>query len=132
MIETGSYRNDITSLSALDIRSYERIFKVFKASLEDKEFYVYNTLNKIDFPELGEEFIAYYTPPHRMAWTTLSYQLYEDIKSWWILYLLNKDKFTGASFYVDGGTQIKYIRDEYRALIYSDITNSTTFGGRHY
>jgi hypothetical protein len=132
MIETGQYQNDVSSLSALDIRDYERIFKVFKASVEDREFYVYNTLNKIEFPDIDSRFIQYYTPQKRMALTIVSNEIYGDIKSWWILYLLNKDKFTGAPFYVEGGTQLKYITDEIRSSVYEDITNSTVYGGRHY
>lgn len=131
-IDTGNYQNEVESLSSLSIRDYERIFKVFKQSTDDKEFYTYNILNKIDFPEIDSQFIEFYTPPSRMAMTILSYNIYGDIKSWWILYLLNKDKFTGAPFYVDGGVQIKYITDAIRVAIYQDITDATIFGGRHY
>lgn len=132
MIDTGKYQNDIPSLSALSIRDYERIFKVFQQSVDNKNFYTYNILKKIEFPEVDSQYLGFYTPPTKMALTILSYNIYEDIKSWWILYLLNKDKFTGAPFYIDGGVQIKYILDPIRTLIYDDITNSTVFGGRHY
>jgi hypothetical protein len=132
MIDTGNYQNDIPSLSALSIRDYERIFKVFKSSIEDKDFYIYNILKKIDFPEIDGKYLEYYTPQSRTPLTIISYQIYDDIKSWWIIYLLNKDKFEGAPFYVDGGVQLKYIIDPIRALIYQDVTNSTVYGGRHY
>jgi hypothetical protein len=131
-MDTGTYRNDIPSLSALSIREYERIFKVFQQSKDDKNFYTYNILKKIDFPEIDDQYIGFYTPNKRMAMTIASYNIYGDIKSWWILYLLNKDKFEGAPFYVEGGVQLKYILDPIRSLIYEDITNSTVFGGRHY
>lgn len=132
MIDTGDYQNNIPSLSALSIRDYERIFKIFKLSVDNKDFYTYNILKKIEFPVVDSQYLGFYTPPNRMALTILSYNIYEDIKSWWILYLLNKDKFSDAPFYVDGGVQIKYILDPLRTLIYDDITNSTIFGGRHY
>lgn len=132
MIDTGNYQNAIKELDAIGIRDYERIFKVFKQSVDDKDFYTYNILNRVEFPEIDTEFIEFYTPPKRMAMTILSYNIYKDIKSWWILYLLNKDKFVGAPFFVDGGTQIKYITDAVRVAIYQDITDSTVFGGRHY
>lgn len=132
MIDTGKYQNDIPSLSALSVRDYERIFKVFTQSTNDKEFYTYNILKKIDFPEIDSRYVEFYTPSKRMALTILSYNIYGDIKSWWILYLLNKDKFIGAPFYVDGGTQIKFISDSFRVAIYQDITDSTVFDGRHY
>ena len=129
---TGNYQNEITSLSALDIKNYERIFKVFQQSVNDKDFYVYNILKRIDFPEIDSQYIEYYNVESRTALTILSYKIYEDIQSWWILYLLNKDKFDGAPFYVNGGTQIKYIVDSVRTAIYTDITNSTVYGGKHY
>jgi hypothetical protein len=132
MIELGAYQNEVVGLSSLNIKDYERIFKVFKASVDDKEFYHYNILKKISFPVIDSEFIQYYKVKSRMPMTTISYNIYGDIKSWWILYLLNKDKFTGAPFYVDGGVQLAYISDSLRGLIYSDITQSTVFGGRHF
>ena len=132
MIDTGNYQNEIKTLDTLSIRDYERIFKVFKQSVDEKEFYTYNILKKIEFPEIDSQYIEFYTPPSRMALTILSYNIYEDMKSWWILYLLNKDKFVGAPFFVEGGVQIKYITDAVRIAIYQDITDSTIFGGRHY
>lgn len=129
---TGEYQNEVPSLSTLDIRSYERIFKLFTSSVEDKDFYFYNILNKIEFPEIDSQYIQYYDVQEKTALTILSYQIYEDMKSWWILYLLNKDKFVGAPFYVEPGTQIKYIVDSVRSSIYNDITNSTVYGGRHF
>ena len=132
MIDRGQYQNQISSLSSLSIRDYERIFKIFQQSSEDKDFYVYNILNRLDFPEIDSSFIEYYQVESKTALTILSYEIYEDIKSWWILYLLNKDKFVGAPFYVAGGTQIKYITDSFRSAIYQDITQSTVFSNRHY
>jgi len=132
MIELGQYQNTVPSLSALSIKDYERIFKVFKAATDDKEFFYYNILKKIDFPIIDSQYIRYYDVQTRLPMTTVSYNIYGDIKSWWILYLLNKDKFTGAPFYVEGGVQLAYITDALRGLIYSDITQGTIFGGRHY
>lgn len=129
---TGQYQNTIPSLSALKIQNYERIFKVFEQSVNDKNFYFYNILKRIDFPEIDSQYIEYYDVQSKLALTILSYKIYQDIESWWILYLLNKDKFIGAPFYVDGGTQIKYISDSVRTAIYTDITNSTVYGGRHF
>lgn len=132
MIDKGNYQNEITSLSALSIRDYERIFKIFTESLDTKDFYVYNILKKIEFPEIDSQYIQYYEVQTKMPLTLLSYNIYNDIKSWWILYILNKDVFDGAPFYVNGGTQIKYIVDDLRTAIYTDITQDTIFGGRHY
>jgi hypothetical protein len=131
-IDLGNYQNDIPSLTQLSVRDYERIFKLFKQSEDNKDFYVYNILNRIDFPEIDSQFIEYYDVQVRTALTIVSYQIYDDIKSWWILYLLNKDKFDGAPFYVNGGVRLKYITDSLRTAIYQDIIKSTIFSGRHY
>jgi hypothetical protein len=132
MIDTGLYRNDVVGLSALSLVDYERIFKVFEKSVNDKTFYVYNTLKKIDFPEIDSQYLATYNVPSRMPMTLLSYKIYGDLKSWWILYLLNRNVFEGAPFYVNGGEQLKYILPSIVGLVYLDITKGTVFGGRHY
>jgi hypothetical protein len=132
MIDLGKYQNEVPSLSALSIRDYERIFKIFKQSEEDKNFYIFNILNRIDFPTIDSQFLEFYDVESRMPLTIASYKIYGDIKSWWILYLLNKDKFEGAPFYVNGGTQLKYITDSLRTAIYQDITIQTIYSGRHY
>lgn len=132
MIDIGRYQNEIDTLPPLIIGDYERIFKIFKSSVDDKTFLSYNILKKIDFPEIDSKYIDFYTPNKKMAMTIISFNIYNDIKSWWILYLLNKDKFDGAPFFVDGGVQLRYIKDELRSSIYEDITNSTIYGGRHY
>lgn len=132
MIDTGQYQNDIPSLSALTMKHYERIFKIFTASVENKEFYYYNILKNIEFPEIDSQYLEYYDVASRTPMTTVSWNIYGDIQSWWILYILNKDKFDGPPFYVDGGTQLKYIIPAIRTLIYNDMTQSTVYSNRHY
>ena len=132
MIETGNYQNEIPSLETLGQRDYERIFKIFQQSVDDKDFYVYNILKRIDFPDIDSHYIEYHDVLTKTAMTIVSYRIYGDIKSWWILYLLNKDQFKGAPFYVEGGTRLKFIKDSLRSSIYSDITQATVFSGRHY
>lgn len=130
-MDTGLYRIDIDELEPLGITDYERIFKMFSTEGE-KAFFYYNILKKIDFPEISPEFLGEKNIQAKTPMTTVSFDIYGDIKSWWIIYLLNKDLFTGAPFWVDGGSTIKYILPEFRSLIYNDITKSTIFGGRHF
>jgi hypothetical protein len=132
MEKIGNYHNQIPTLSALDIKSYERIFKVYYENVGNKEFPHYNILKKLDFPELDSSVIEYHDVLSRTPLTTVSYRIYGDIKSWWIIYLLNKDKFNGPPFWVEGGTRLKFIKNELRVLIYSDITQNTIFSGRHF
>lgn len=132
MIDTGKYRTDVTALSSISIIEYERIFKIFTASIEDKDFYVYNTLKKLEFPTIDAQYLGTYNVRSDTPMTIVSHNIYENIGSWWILYLLNKDKFDGAPFYVNAGTELKYIQDAVRSSIYADVTQGTVFGGRHY
>lgn len=132
MIDIGQYQNSIDTLPKLWIGDYERIFKIFKQSTNNKEFFTYNILKKIEFPEIDGQYLSYEDVLNDTPLSILSYKIYNDMKSWWILYLLNKDKFVGAPFLVSGGTQIKYLNDSIRTSIYFDITNSTVYGGRHY
>lgn len=130
--QIGYYQNQISSLSALDIKSYERIFKVYYDSINGKEFPYYNILKKIEIPELDSSVIEFHNVLIRQPMTTISHNVYGDIRSWWIIYLLNKDKFTGVPFWVEGGTQLKVLKTELRTLLYLDITQNTIFGGRHF
>lgn len=132
MDQIGKYQNQMDSLSSLSMKRYERIFKIYKDFIDDKEFYFYNTLKKIEFPELDESVIGHHDVLARSPMTTVSYDIYGDIESWWILYLLNKDKFKGVPFWVEGGTTLKYILPGVLGSIYFDITNATVFGGRHF
>jgi hypothetical protein len=116
----------------LDIKSYERIFKVYYDSINGKEFPYYNILKKIEIPELDSAVIEFHNVQIRQPLTTVSFNVYGDIRSWWIIYLLNKDKFTGVPFWVEGGTQLKVLKTELRTLLYLDITQNTIFGGRHF
>jgi hypothetical protein len=130
-MDTGLYRIDIAELEPLSITDYERIFKMFSSEGE-KTFFYYNILKKIDFPEISPEFLGERNIQTKTPMTTVSFDIYGDIKSWWIIYLLNKELFIGAPFWIDSGSTVKYILPEFRSLIYNDITRSTIFGGRHF
>lgn len=131
-MKIGKYQNQIPELSSLNIKDYERIFKVYEIEENDNKIYFYNILKKIDLMDVDDEYVDFFEVKNRIPMTTLSYNIYGDIKSWWILYLMNKDQFDGPPFWVDGGKSIKYLKNEYRVLLYDDITNSTIFGGRHF
>lgn len=128
----GKYQDDIPALSSLDIVDYERIFKVHTANSEGKQFYFYNILNKIEFPEnIDSNILGLYTAKSKEPLTTTSFTLYNDIKSWWIIYLLNK-KVLKTQFFVEGGQQLKYILPQFRSFIYSQITSTTVYDNQHF
>jgi len=128
----GEYQDNIPALSSLDITDYERIFKVHTASNNGKQFYFYNILNKIEFPtNIQSELLGLYTAKSKEPLTTTSFKIYGDIKSWWLIYLVNKS-IIGKSFFVEGGSQLTYILPEYRSLIYNQITTTTVFDNQHF
>tara|TARA_R110002110_G_scaffold79911_4_gene208553 strand:- start:44 stop:457 length:414 start_codon:yes stop_codon:yes gene_type:complete len=130
----GKYQNEVLSLSALDLGMYENIFKVYTqaANDTDKQFYFYNILNKIQFPEnLGSNFFDLHTVTGRLPLTTVSYHIYDNINLWWVIYLNNLEILRNK-FYVDGGVQLKFIKPEFLGFIYTEMTNSTVFGNRHF
>lgn len=132
MDQIGKYKNEIKDLTSLDVKDYERIFKVYQISENDKDFYYYNINHKIDFPLIDEKYLGYYDVKSNSPLTKISYDIYGDIKSWWIVYGLNKDLFDDIPFVVRGGLTLKYILKDYRSQIYRDITQNTVFSGRHF
>lgn len=128
----GKYQDDLDNLPELPITRYERSLKVSTATTEGKEFYIYDILSKIEFPDnIQSDILGLYTAKADQPLTTASYNIYEDIDSWWLLYLLNK-QVIGTSFFVSGGTQLKYILPEFRDLVYNNITRATIFDNRHF
>jgi hypothetical protein len=132
MEKIGKYRDEIQSLSNLEIGDYERIFKIYTEKLDDKEFYYYNLLTKIDMSDLDSEFLDFYNVKSRLPMTTLSYDIYGNMNLWWLIYIINKDLFKGPPFWVEGGTQIKYLKRENLPSLFFDITKNTVLGGKHF
>lgn len=129
----GKYQNNISDLKHLDLEHYERIFKVFETVNNDKSFYYYNILKKIQFPEIiNSGIVKFYTTPSILPFTIISYNIYKDIRLWWLLYLINKDKLGSNMFTVPAGTQLKYINPIYLDVIFNQITQLVVFNGRHY
>lgn len=129
----GNYQNNITSLSSLDTTSYERIFKVFETKDNNKNFYYYNILKKIELPStIDDEYISFYTVNSNLPMTILSYKIYGDMKLWWLIYLLNKEELGTNIFVVPGGTQLQYIKPEIIPTVLQQITDIIIYNGRHY
>ena len=103
----GEKRNTVTDLETISLELYENIFKVNLLENKDKNFFFYNTLNKVIFPDnLDGSVYKEVTVQTDTPWTTLSFNLYGTINLWWVVYLINKPKYI---FLAKGGTTIKYI-----------------------
>lgn len=129
----GSYQNDTPGLSALEITDYERIFKIFTDENDKKIFYFYNILKKISLPDnINSEYLQYYRVDSNLPLTTISYKIYNNIKLWWLISLLNRKEIGSNIFVIPGGTQLKYIKTEYLPVVFYQITKSTIYNGKHY
>ena len=129
---TGKYQDQVKGLPKLPLSRYERIFKVYTEGKDGKQFYFYNILNRMEFPtNIDSNLLDTHVVKSRQALTITSYDIYGDIFSWWIIYLLNKDVI-GNSFFAEGGQQLKYILPSKRGLIYQQMTDSTIFNNKHF
>jgi len=129
----GKYQNSIPDLKKLDLEHYERIFKVFETVNNEKSFYYYNILKKIQFPDnIDSRITEFYITPSILPLTTVSYKIYGDIRLWWLILLLNKDKLGPMAFTVPAGVQLKYINPLSLDTIFFQITKLVIFNGRHY
>jgi nucleoid-associated protein YgaU len=129
---TGKYQDEVPALPKLPLNRYERIFKVYTEGKDGKQFYFYNILNRMEFPtNIDSGLIDTHIVTARQALTITSYDIYGDIFSWWIIYLLNKDVI-GNSFFAKGGQQLKYILPSKRGLIYQQMTDATIFNNKHF
>lgn len=132
-MQLGNYQSDIKSLSSLSITAYERIFKLYTAEKNTKEFLFYNILKKIEIPDtIDDELVSFYNVKSDMPLTILSYKIYGDMKLWWLLFLINKKTLETNRFVVSGGVQIEYIKPEYLSLVLSQITKITQGNGKHF
>tara|TARA_R100000329_G_C7598171_1_gene212154 strand:- start:783 stop:1190 length:408 start_codon:yes stop_codon:yes gene_type:complete len=129
---TGKYQDQIKELPKLPLSRYERIFKVYTEGKDGKQFYFYNLLNRIEMPSnINSNLLDTHIVTSRQALTITSYDIYGDIFSWWIIYLLNKDVI-GNSFFAEGGQQLKYIIPSKRGLLYQQMTDATVFNNKHF
>ena len=129
---TGKYQDEVPALPKLPLSRYERIFKVYTEGKDGKQFYFYNILNRMEFPtNIDSNLLDTHVVKSRQALTITSYDIYGDIFSWWIIYLLNKDVI-GNSFFAEGGQQLKYILPSKRGLIYQQMTDATIFNNKHF
>lgn len=128
----GRYQDDISDVDNLSIERYERLFKVYTSTKNDKDFYFYNILNKIDIPDnIDSTLVDFYITNSKESLTFISHKIYNNITSWWIIYLLNK-KLIGNKWFVTPGTQLKYILPDRLDLVFLDITDATVFDNRHF
>ena len=91
-----------------------------------------NSIFKIEFPEnIDSNLLDTYVVQSREALTTSSFNIYGNITSWWLLFLLNKEVIN-SRFYVEGGDQLEYILPSKVDLVFQQITKTTAFNNKHF
>ena len=107
-IINGTKQNQVEDLNNLSSELYENIFNVNLVDNKNSNFYFYNLLNKVSFPDnISDDFIDEITLISDKPWTTLSYELYGTIQLWWSVYLLNKPDYI---FKAQANNTYKYIK----------------------
>tara|TARA_R110001583_G_scaffold32298_2_gene110450 strand:- start:2093 stop:2527 length:435 start_codon:yes stop_codon:yes gene_type:complete len=137
----GQYQNELprgtAGLSALPLARYERIFKLHtqpssQPIFNDKQFYFFNILNKLQFPQnIESTLLSSYNVKSKEPFTTISYKIYNDIDSWWMIWYLNQDELH-RKFYAEGGQTLKIIIPAARELIYQQISKYLLVNNRHF
>ena len=118
-IINGTTQNDVEDLTSLSNNVYENIFNVNLFEDSASQFYYYNLLNKVVFPDnIGDSLIDEVTPLADKSWTQLSYELYGTIQLWWVIYLLNKPEYI---FKAKANNLYKYIKPGAMASVLQQI-----------
>ena len=122
-INNGAKRNQVAELEGLSRNLYENIFNISIVDNSGKNFYIYNLLDKVIFPEtLSTEVLAQQTILTDKPWTMLSFELYGTIDLWWVIYLLNKPKYI---FKAKAGTTYKYVKPDFISDVLQQMTTNS-------
>jgi nucleoid-associated protein YgaU len=81
------YQNNITELPRLKNENLENIFKIHQ---DNNDFYYYNLLQTIHFPQnLPEAYFVEYNVSYGDTWPFISFKVYNNTKLWWVITLAN-------------------------------------------
>lgn len=119
----GGFRKDINNLERIPSISYENIFRLYLTENQNSSnFYYYNILNSVYFPENIPTGIYYeITLNKRLPWTAISYNEYRTTDLWWLIVLTNK--IFNPVYYPAPGSVLKIIKPEYVKLVLNEITS---------
>ena len=116
-IELFKTHNNISQLGNLDSSSYENVFNMYK---DEGEFFAYNILKTVHFPEdMDTDFFYYYRTTGSDPWTKLSFDHYGTIKLWWLICLANK--IMNPVILPDAGTVIRVLKPIYISEVIDQI-----------
>jgi hypothetical protein len=105
---------DITS------ENYENIFNIYT---DENEFYYYNLLKKVDFPEdLDSEVYDYYETKSIDTYPNIAFNFYKSVKLWWIICAANQ--IDDPTKQPTAGTLLKIIKPYYIKNILTKTTQN--------
>ena len=81
--------NDIKDLTAGEISTlnYENLFNVYTSA--DSQYF-YNILSTVILPnDIDETYFFYYDVRTGDTWTQMSFDIYGDVRAWWLICLAN-------------------------------------------
>jgi hypothetical protein len=114
-------QNSFKELPRLKDENYENIFNVYQ---DDNDFYYYNLLQTIHFPQdLPDSYFETYDIKYNDTWPLISYKKYNNIKLWWIIALAN-GVVNPINFLVPGHT-IRIPKQQVVTLILTQIVTTT-------
>lgn len=122
MDATGAFNNQIEELESLNDSKYENIFRVF--SKQDKYFYNILRSVNIDITTADPQTYEQKTINFDMPWPVISYRTYATTDLWWMIYIVNRDKFKSPLTLVPGGTTLNIIKPLYLRDIVDEIVQT--------
>ena len=100
--------------------NYENIFNIYK---DEDDFYYFNLLKKVDFPEdLDAEVYDYYKTVPVDTYPYIAYNFYKNVKLWWVICAANQIDNPIAQ--PDAGTILKIIKPYYIKNILSKLSQN--------
>ena len=91
--------------NTFDNKCYHRVFDIYRTH---GGLYMFNMFDRIFIDKnIDQTYYTNYTIKQNDAWTTISYQFYNIIDYWWLLYIFNNDKTTIPLNMPKAGTQIR-------------------------
>ena len=85
---------------------FENFFNIYEDKNDIRNPYFYNLNTTVYFDGIPSDT---YSLTHDMFWTTISYNIYDTTRLWWLLMKLNNVTADNLFDIVPAGTEIKYI-----------------------
>jgi hypothetical protein len=92
---------------------YENLFNMYEVINSNSDSYAfYNILSKSSLPiDLDDSIYDYYKIEYDIPLTILSYNIYNDIRLWWLIMLVNK--LNNPVINLQQGSIIKAVKPQY-------------------